>query len=186
MPRPPSTGYANALQVLNTWKRHLQEYEIITKQRISDFDKVTTVRDMMPLDLRRDIISLKKSKYTDVYSYITRQVTQRREEERRHGRRSKGGDLATGDEANEQQTESEELHSFQRSGIRGAARKPGVPGTPAASLAAGTVAPPPPSAGGIGLKAAFDGKCFNCDQYSHRANACPEPRRPRTSEAPNG
>ena len=56
---------------------------------------------MMPRDLQRDAQAQEKTRYVDVHAYVIRQISARREEERRQarsGRRDRGasgGDAAT-------------------------------------------------------------------------------------------
>ena len=46
------------MQVLETWERHFREYELLTKRRVPERDKIQTVRDTMPNDLSRDVAAM--------------------------------------------------------------------------------------------------------------------------------
>ena len=77
-----------------------------------EFDKVVTIKDMMPADVRRDVDALEKSGYLEVHSYVSRQLARRREEERRQMRKS-GNPLGALDEREKGPGEEEAL-SVQR------------------------------------------------------------------------
>ena len=168
---PVATGYGDAQKLLETWERHLGEYELLTKTKVSDFDKVTTVCDMMPPSLRSDIQALEKTQYDDVYAYVSRQIVQRREDELRAVRRQRGGGSVAAlqeDVPPVPVPESNELNSFQRG--------PRAPGQGAGATATTT------AAAGVGMKQAFSGNCYNCNKPGHRAAECPEPRKPRSEQ----
>ena len=169
---PKSATYAEALKNLETWETNLREFEVLRGESMSDFDKVVTIKDMMPADIRRDVAALEKTGYGEVYAYVSRQIALRREEERRHSRKKTGGPLGALDGEHEGEQEVDPALSFQKAGRNpgGKAAGKGAPGTGASSGAAGP---------GKGAAEVFNGECHHCKVFApakawgHRISQCP-------------
>ena len=71
---PVATGYADTMQVIETWEKNTREYELLTNKKLTDEEKCQTLKDIIPADLRRDVNATEKESYEEVYSYVSKQV----------------------------------------------------------------------------------------------------------------
>ena len=132
---PRASGYSDTMTIIETWEKNLREYELLEGRDMPEQDKIMTIKDMIPLELKNNLNALEKDSYPEAYAYIARQTIQRKEEEKRGLRKKRaGGQLGMVNEAQDVKSDDPEkpddgLYSFQR----GAGARGGRPGGAAAS-----------------------------------------------------
>ena len=153
------SSYDDALSRIRDWEAATRLYlKEFPEERVSDSEKGNILKDMVPEDLRNDLIKMEKRGFQSIYDYVTTQVPLRREEDMRKRGKKYPLNSVTDDQAAQAPTQptpsqgSDELNSLIRNGGRvggGQAQKPS-----------------------LGLTGAFSGDCHYCKVTGHRSSDC--------------
>ena len=77
----PITGFGDALSKIRDWEAAVRLYEKeFPDEKISDYEKGNTLKDLVPEELRNDLVRMEKRGFEAIQEYVMTQIPLRREE----------------------------------------------------------------------------------------------------------